>query len=146
MALAVLDLFYFIFNILTLITDVSTLDGGLCTCAAAAMLAMVLRWFIWLIAIVTDAGGRLTGINGWGIIIKGSSSPGGEKINENRITSFLSLSLSIYFYIYIYINTLCFFLFSPHGQYSTYGWQDGSHIKTKQQCIFSFLGCAHVNH
>lgn len=112
MALAVLDLFYFIFNILTLITDVSTLDGGLCTCAAAAMLAMVLRWFIWLIAIVTDAGGRLTGINGWGIIIKGSSSPGGEKINENRITSFLSLSLSIYFFIYIYKYIVFFSVFS----------------------------------
>jgi len=28
---------------------------------------------------VTDAGGRLTGINGWGIIIKGSSNPGGGK-------------------------------------------------------------------
>lgn len=65
----------------TLITDVSTLDGGLCTCAAAAMLAMVLRWFIWLIAIVTEAGGRLTGISGWGIIIKGSSNPVEE---ENR--------------------------------------------------------------
>lgn len=58
-----------------MITDVSALEGGLCTCAAAAMLAMVLRWFIWLIAIVTEAGGRLTGISGWGIIIKGSSNP-----------------------------------------------------------------------
>lgn len=28
---------------------------------------------------MTDAGGRLTGINGWGIIIKGSSNPGGGK-------------------------------------------------------------------
>lgn len=63
----------------TLITDVSTLDGGLWTCAAAAIFAMVLRWFIWLIAMVTDAGGRLTGIRGWGIIIKGSSSPKNRK-------------------------------------------------------------------
>lgn len=70
--------------IVTLITDVSTLDGGLCTCAAAAMLAMVLRWFIWLIAIVTDAGGRLTGINGWGIIIKGSSNPGGQETKREK--------------------------------------------------------------
>lgn len=59
----------------TLITDVSTLEGGLWTWAAAAMFAMVLRWFIWLMAMVTDAGGRLTGMRGWGIIIKGSSSP-----------------------------------------------------------------------
>lgn len=51
------------------------LEGRLWPCAAAAMLAMVLRWFIWLIAMVTEAGGRLTGIRGCGIIMKGSSSP-----------------------------------------------------------------------
>jgi hypothetical protein len=44
------------------------------------MLAMVLRWFIWLIAMVTEAGGKLHGIRGWGIIMKGSSKPTtGEK-------------------------------------------------------------------
>ncbi len=63
----------------TLITDVTILDGALCPCAAAAILAMVLRWFIWLIAMVTDAGGRLTGIRGWGIIINGSSKPEDER-------------------------------------------------------------------
>lgn len=45
-------------------TEVTILDGRLWPCAAAAMLAMVLRWFIWLMAIVTEAGGRLTGISG----------------------------------------------------------------------------------
>ncbi len=63
----------------TLITDVTIRDGALCACAAAAILAMVLRWFIWLIAMVTDAGGRLTGIRGWGIIINGSSKPEDER-------------------------------------------------------------------
>jgi hypothetical protein len=29
---------------------------------------------------VTDAGGRLTGMRGWGIIIKGSSSPKKKRI------------------------------------------------------------------
>lgn len=62
----------------TLITDVVIREGAHCTCAAAAMLAMVLRWFIWLIAMVTDAGGRLTGIRGCDIIMKGSSRPVGE--------------------------------------------------------------------
>lgn len=51
------------------------LEGRLWPCAAAAIFAMVLRWFIWLIAIVTEAGGRLTGIRGCGIIMKGSSRP-----------------------------------------------------------------------
>lgn len=51
------------------------LEGRLWPCAAAAMFAMVLRWFIWLIAMVTEAGGRLTGIRGCGIIMKGSSRP-----------------------------------------------------------------------
>lgn len=59
----------------TFITEVTILEGRLWPCAAAAMLAMVLRWFIWLIAMVTEAGGRLTGIRGCGIIMKGSSSP-----------------------------------------------------------------------
>lgn len=61
--------------IFTFITDVTILEGRLWPCAAAAMFAMVLRWFIWLIAMVTEAGGRLTGISGWGIIMKGSSRP-----------------------------------------------------------------------
>jgi len=57
-------------------TDVTILEGRLwLCCAAAAMLAMVLRWFIWLIAMVTEAGGRLTGISGCGIIMNGSSRP-----------------------------------------------------------------------
>lgn len=51
------------------------LEGRLWPWAAAAMFAMVLRWFIWLIAMVTEAGGRLTGIRGCGIIMKGSSRP-----------------------------------------------------------------------
>ena len=34
---------------------------------------------------VTDAGGRLTGIRGWGIIIKGSSSP----VKNTHVSSFL---------------------------------------------------------
>lgn len=38
------------------------------------MLVMVLRWFIWFIVMVIDVGGRLIGIRGWGIIIKGSFS------------------------------------------------------------------------
>lgn len=59
----------------TFITEVTILEGRLCPCAAAAMFAMVLRWFIWLIAMVTEAGGRLTGIRGCGIIMKGSSRP-----------------------------------------------------------------------
>lgn len=59
----------------TFITEVTILEGRLWPCAAAAMLAMVLRWFIWLIAMVTEAGGRLTGIRGCGIIMKGSSRP-----------------------------------------------------------------------
>lgn len=59
----------------TFITEVTILEGRLWPCAAAAMFAMVLRWFIWLIAMVTEAGGRLTGIRGCGIIIKGSSRP-----------------------------------------------------------------------
>lgn len=59
----------------TFMTDVTILEGRLWPCAAAAMLAMVLRWFIWLIAMVTEAGGRLTGIRGCGIIMKGSSRP-----------------------------------------------------------------------
>ncbi len=59
----------------TLITEVTILEGRLWPCAAAAMFAMVLRWFIWLIAMVTEAGGRLTGIRGCGIIMKGSSRP-----------------------------------------------------------------------
>lgn len=121
----------FFFNIVTLITDVSTLDGGLCTCAAAAMLAMVLRWFIWLIAIVTDAGGRLTGINGWGIIIKGSSNPGGG--NKKKGNRFMHL-----------FKTLGFF--SPDGQYSSDEWQDGSHCRTKQVYVSSFPGYAWVSH
>lgn len=59
----------------TFITEVTILEGRLWPCAAAAMLAMVLRWFIWLMAMVTEAGGRLTGIRGCGIIMKGSSRP-----------------------------------------------------------------------
>lgn len=59
----------------TFITEVTILEGRLWPCAAAAMFAMVLRWFIWLIAMVTEAGGRLTGIRGCGIIMKGSSRP-----------------------------------------------------------------------
>lgn len=55
------------------------LEGRLWPCAAAAMFAMVLRWFIWLIAMVTEAGGRLTGIRGCGIIMKGSSRPETQK-------------------------------------------------------------------
>lgn len=59
----------------TFITEVTILEGRLWPCAAAAMFAMVLRWFIWLIAMVTEAGGRLTGISGCGIIMNGSSRP-----------------------------------------------------------------------
>lgn len=59
----------------TFITEVTILEGRLWPCAAAAMFAMVLRWFIWLIAMVTEAGGRLTGIRGCGIIMNGSSRP-----------------------------------------------------------------------
>lgn len=59
----------------TFITEVTILEGRLWPCAAAAMFAMVLRWFIWLIAMVTEAGGKLTGIRGCGIIMKGSSKP-----------------------------------------------------------------------
>lgn len=59
----------------TFITEVTILEGRLWPCAAAAMFAMVLRWFIWLIAMVTEAGGKLTGIRGCGIIMKGSSRP-----------------------------------------------------------------------
>lgn len=33
---------------------------------------------------VTDAGGRLTGIRGWGIIIKGSSSPKSRKYTDHH--------------------------------------------------------------
>ena len=66
----------------TFITEVTILEGRLWPWAAAAMLAMVLRWFIWLIAMVTEAGGRLTGINGWGIIMKGSSRPETEMDNR----------------------------------------------------------------
>lgn len=40
------------------------------------MLAMVLRWFIWDIAMATEAGGRPMGSRGWGIIMKGRSNPG----------------------------------------------------------------------
>lgn len=47
-----------------------------CICwAAAAMLAMVLRWFICDIAMATDAGGSPMGSRGWGIIMKGRSNP-----------------------------------------------------------------------
>lgn len=63
------------FYIFTFITEVTILEGRLWPWAAAAMFAMVLRWFIWLIAMVTEAGGRLTGIRGCGIIMKGSSRP-----------------------------------------------------------------------
>lgn len=50
------------------------------------MLAMVLRWFIWDIAMATDAGGSPMGSSGWGIIMKGSSNPegDGEKIRNFR--------------------------------------------------------------
>lgn len=61
--------------VLTLMTEAPTLDRGLCICAAAAIFAIVLRWFIWFIAMATDAGGRLTGSRGWGIIMKGNSNP-----------------------------------------------------------------------
>lgn len=53
---------------------------------------------------MTDAGGRLTGINGWGIIIKGSSNPGGG--NKKKGNRFMHL-----------FKTLGFF--SPDGQYSS---------------------------
>lgn len=56
-------------------TEAPALERGLCICAAAAMLAMVLRWFIWFMAMATEAGGRLTGSRGCGIIMKGRSIP-----------------------------------------------------------------------
>ena len=47
-----------------------------CICwAAAAMLAMVFRWFICDIAMATEAGGSPMGSRGCGIIMKGRSSP-----------------------------------------------------------------------
>lgn len=59
------------------------------------MLAMVLRWFIWLIAMETEAGGKLTGIMGWGIIMKGSSKPTtgekGNRLMETMIGWFISI-------------------------------------------------------
>lgn len=61
-----------------------------CICwAAAAMLAMVFRWFICDIAMATEAGGSPMGSRGWGIIMKGRSSPeeeeqeGGEEQQVN---------------------------------------------------------------
>lgn len=57
-----------------------------CICwAAAAMLAMVLRWFICDIAMATDAGGSPMGSRGWGIIIKGRSNP--ERQKEDKLSS-----------------------------------------------------------
>lgn len=53
------------------------------------MLAMVFRWFIWDIAMATEAGGSPMGSRGWGIIMKGRSSPeeeeegGGMKNNSS---------------------------------------------------------------
>lgn len=52
---------------------------------------MVLRWFIWDIAMATDAGGSPMGSRGWGIIMNGRSSPetegrvGPVKSGNNRI-------------------------------------------------------------
>lgn len=63
-----------------LLVCVTLMTGARCTwvciCwAAAAMFAMVLRWFIWDIAIATDAGGSPMGSRGWGIIMNGRSNP-----------------------------------------------------------------------
>lgn len=67
----------FIFNV-TLMTGARC--AWLCICwAAAAMLAMVLRWFIWDIAMATEAGGSPMGRSGWGIIMNGRSSPEEEE-------------------------------------------------------------------
>ena len=60
--------------------SVTLMTGVRCVCvlicwAAAAMLAMVFRWFICDIAMATDAGGNPTGSRGWGIIMKGRSIP-----------------------------------------------------------------------
>lgn len=44
------------------------------SCAMLAMLASVLKRFIWPIAMETEAGARLAGIRGCDIIMKGSWS------------------------------------------------------------------------
>jgi len=62
------------------------LETGLCTWALATMLAIVLRWFIWFIAMATEAGGSPTGSRGWGIIMKGRSSPMQRRKNHGITT------------------------------------------------------------
>lgn len=46
-----------------------------------AMLASVFKWFIWLMAMETEAGARLAGIRGCDIIMKGrwSNPVGGDR-------------------------------------------------------------------
>lgn len=72
---------FFRIMIPTFITEAPALESGLWIWAAAAMLAIVLRWFIWFIAMATDAGGKLTGSRGWGIIINGRSRPKRDSVH-----------------------------------------------------------------
>ncbi|KAG7238822.1 hypothetical protein INR49_030366 [Caranx melampygus] len=74
-----------------LIAEVTILEGRLWPCAAAAMFAMVLRWFIWLIAMVTEAGGRLTGIRG--PAGSGAKTPGTEKEENAALCPFAIIVL-----------------------------------------------------